>query len=90
MLKQYDANTARKTLLKRQPMDDMAVPASVQERITQMFGESLTPDQVVGRILRDVRDRGDAALIEWPSGWTSANHPTLPRPRMNYRPLSPL
>jgi len=65
MLKQYDANTARKTLLKRQPMDDMAVPASVQERITQMFGESLTPDQVVGRILRDVRDRGDAALIEW-------------------------
>lgn len=32
MLKQYDANTARKTLLKRQPMDDMAVPASVQDR----------------------------------------------------------
>jgi histidinol dehydrogenase len=65
MLKQYDANTARKTLLKRQPMDDMAVPPSVQERITQMFGEPLTPDQVVGRILRDVRERGDAALIEW-------------------------
>jgi histidinol dehydrogenase len=65
MLKLYDAAAARKTLLKRQPMDDMEVPASVQERITQMFGEALTPAQVVDRILRDVRERGDAALAEW-------------------------
>lgn len=65
MLKQYDSASARQTLLRRQPMDDMNVPVSVQERITQMFGEPLTPDQVVQRILRDVRDRGDAALIEW-------------------------
>jgi histidinol dehydrogenase len=65
MLKQYDASTARQTILQRQPMDDMNVPASVQERITKMFGEPLTPAQVVERILRDVRARGDAALFEW-------------------------
>ena len=65
MLKQYDASTARQTILQRQPMDDMNVPASVQERITKMFGEPLTPAQVVERILRDVRTRGDAALFEW-------------------------
>lgn len=65
MLKQYDSTTARQTLLKRIPMDDMDVPAVMQERITQMFGEPLTPAGVVDRILRDVRTRGDAALAEW-------------------------
>ncbi|HEX9018162.1 MAG TPA: histidinol dehydrogenase [Anaerolineaceae bacterium] len=65
MLKSYDSATARETLLKRIPMDDMDVPASVQERITRTFGEALTPPQVVDRILRDVRQRGDAALAEW-------------------------
>jgi histidinol dehydrogenase len=65
MLRTYDATTARQTLLKRIPMDDMDVPASVQERITRTFGEPLTPAQVVDRILRDVRTRGDAALAEW-------------------------
>lgn len=65
MLKTYDATTARQTLLKRIPMDDMDVPASVQERITRTFGEPLTPAQVVDRILRDVRTRGDTALTEW-------------------------
>ena len=65
MLKCYDALTARQTLLKRSPIDDMEVPPSVQERITRTFGEALTPAQVVDRILRDVRLRGDTALTEW-------------------------
>lgn len=65
MLNLYDVNTAKKTILKREPMDDMDVPASVQDRITRMFGEPLSPAQVVERILRDVRKRGDAALNEW-------------------------
>jgi histidinol dehydrogenase len=65
MLQVYDSSTARRTLLKRQPMDDMEVPASVQDRITEMFGQPLTPAQVVDNILRDIRKRGDAALAEW-------------------------
>ncbi len=65
MLIRYDPATARNTLLKRQPIDDMTVPESVLERIQQTFGEALTPTQVVDRILRDVRQRGDAALSEW-------------------------
>ena len=43
MLKRYDALTARQTLLKRSPIDDMEVPPSVQERITRMFGEAAHP-----------------------------------------------
>lgn len=65
MLKQYDPTAAAQSILKRQPMDDMEVPPSLQQRITQMFGEALTPAQVVDRILRDVRSRGDAALADW-------------------------
>lgn len=65
MLNIYEVETAKQGILKRVPMDDMDVPPSVQERITTMFGEPLTPAQVVDRILRDVRTRGDAALAEW-------------------------
>ncbi|MBE0698779.1 MAG: histidinol dehydrogenase [Anaerolineaceae bacterium] len=65
MLKIFDSTTARQALLKRQPIDDMQVSPSVQERIKKMFGEALTPAQVVERILRDVRQRGDAAVADW-------------------------
>lgn len=65
MLKTYDPTTARQTILKRMPLDDAKVPPSVQERITDTFGEPLTPAQAVDRILFDIRNRGDAALAEW-------------------------
>ena len=41
----------------------------MQESITRIFGEALTPAQVVDRILNDVRVRGDAALSEWTESW---------------------
>jgi len=65
MLKLYDPPTARQTILQRRLPDDITVPPAVQERIRHIFGESLTPAQVVDCILRDVRQRGDRALREW-------------------------
>jgi len=65
MLKHYDPETARQTILKRTPLDDMEIPAALTESIQKLFGEPLTPDQAVGRILRDVRAHGDTALREW-------------------------
>ncbi|GAP07230.1 histidinol dehydrogenase [Anaerolinea thermolimosa] len=65
MLKRYDPETARQTILKRTPLDDMEVPVAVIESLQKLFGEPLTPDQAVQRILRDVRTRGDTALREW-------------------------
>ena len=41
------------------------VPDAVLARIEQTFGERLTPEQVVERILLDVRARGDDALRDW-------------------------
>ena len=65
MLKQYDPQTARKTILKRTPPDEFPVSQRVQDGITQLFGEPLAPDQAVTRILRDIRVNGDSAVQKW-------------------------
>jgi histidinol dehydrogenase len=65
MLRLFDVQKAQETILKRVPLDDIQVPQALLESIKRLFGEALTPDQAVQRILRDVRERGDAALVEW-------------------------
>ncbi len=44
---------------------DQAVPESVLSANEALFGERLTPQQAVERILADVRARGDDALLDW-------------------------
>ncbi len=61
----YDSQTARQTVLLRRPPDETALPPAAQERLTALFGEPLTAEQAVARILADVRHRGDAALRDW-------------------------
>lgn len=65
MLKQYEPQTARKTLLKRTPPDEFPISPRVRDGITQLFGESLSPDEAVSRILKDIRTNGDPALRKW-------------------------
>lgn len=65
MIKIYDVPTAQQTILNRDNALDMEIPEGLQQRIIQTFGEPLTPEQVVRRILADVRQRGDAAAKEW-------------------------
>jgi len=65
MLQIYTTAQASQTILKRAPMDDMEIPEAVLERTARLFGERLSPTQAVERILKDVRQRGDAALREW-------------------------
>lgn len=65
MIKVLDAEEARRTILKRNPINDLSVSPATQQQILDMFGEPLTPSQVVDRILRDVNVRGDAALADW-------------------------
>ncbi|MBX7237168.1 MAG: histidinol dehydrogenase [Caldilineales bacterium] len=60
-----DLPTARRTILRRQNWADADYPASVLDRIARTFGEPLTPEAAVRRILADIRQRGDAALREW-------------------------
>ncbi len=65
MIKIFDVETAKKSILKRIPPDETAVPPVVLDRIEATFGERISAEEAVRRILRDVRDRGDAALMEW-------------------------
>ncbi|MBN1977338.1 MAG: histidinol dehydrogenase [Anaerolineae bacterium] len=41
------------------------VPEPVRAGIARVFGEELTPEQAVARLLADVRNHGDEALREW-------------------------
>lgn len=61
----YGADEARRTILRRQPLDEYEAPPSLAAGIRAIFGEALTPDQVVARILDDVRARGDAAVLDY-------------------------
>jgi histidinol dehydrogenase len=61
----YDVETARKTILKRTPLDEMPVPKVVLDRLQQTFGEAIQPDEAVRRIIRDVRSNGDQAIRNW-------------------------
>jgi histidinol dehydrogenase len=67
MLRIYDDwEEARQTVLRRRDMmvlDD--VPEPVRAGIRRVFGQELTPEEAVARILADVRQRGDEALRDW-------------------------
>jgi histidinol dehydrogenase len=65
MFKQYDPQLASQTILKRRPPDEFPVSQRVLDGIAQLFGEPLTPEQAVSKILKDVRMNGDSALQTW-------------------------
>jgi histidinol dehydrogenase len=65
MIKILDTSTAKNSILKRVPPDEMPVPASLLDRIENLFGERITPAMAVDRIISDIRKKGDSALAEW-------------------------
>src|SRR5215217_4306100 len=65
MLKQYDPQTAKQTILKRMSPDEFPTSQRVLDGIRELFGETLTPDAAVSRILKDIRTNGDSALQKW-------------------------
>ncbi|HUX76539.1 MAG TPA: histidinol dehydrogenase [Anaerolineae bacterium] len=61
-----DWEQARRTVLRRRSMTaPEEVPEPVRAGIRRIFGEELTPEQAVARILADVRQRGDDAIRDW-------------------------
>jgi histidinol dehydrogenase len=65
MLKIIEVEEALGSVLQRKPLDEFPVSASARQRTIALFGQDLPPGEVVRRILRDVRERGDQALIDW-------------------------
>ncbi len=60
-----DVAEARRTILRRVPWAEQAIPDAVRAGIRRIFGEELTPEQAVTRVLDDVRRRGDEAVRAW-------------------------
>ena len=65
MLKIYEVEAARKTILRRSPFSTMTFPPKLMEQTAQLFGAGVTPQQAVAKILASVQAEGDAALRRW-------------------------
>ena len=61
----YTATEAKKGILRRAPVGEISPTPSLTKGIERVFGEVLPLETAVGRILADVRRRGDAAVIDW-------------------------
>jgi histidinol dehydrogenase len=57
-----NAEEGRKLLLDRKPLDNEELPMEMRETTFRTFGQELSPDEVVRRIVRDVREDGDNGI----------------------------
>jgi histidinol dehydrogenase len=71
------AAAGREKILRHRGMLGDAVSPALLARIEKTFGERLTPEQAVARIIADVRARGDAALLDWTRKLDRIDLPTI-------------
>ncbi len=60
-----DGEPGAQSLLARRPLAEAAADPKLAARLQATFGEPVTPDQAVARIIAEVRRAGDAALRHW-------------------------
>ena len=65
MIAIYTSQEARQTILRRDISSETDVPQAMRDGLWRIFGEVVTPEVAVARILSDIRTRGDSALLEW-------------------------
>lgn len=63
-MRRAEGVAAARALLKRVPLEEGA-PPRMAERLRQVFGRDLTPEQAVDQVLLDVEARGDAAILDY-------------------------
>lgn len=65
MIEIFGVEEARERILRREAALEPDVPQALRDSLARMFGEPVSPDTAVARIVRDVQQRGDAALRQW-------------------------
>jgi len=65
MIPIYSVEDAQKSILIRKSIINTPLSPQINDQIIEIFGLTLTPQEVVKRIINDVIKRGDIALIEW-------------------------
>ncbi|MBE7519390.1 MAG: histidinol dehydrogenase [Thermoflexaceae bacterium] len=68
-----NAEEGRRLLLSRRPLETEELPMDVRETIFRTFGQELSPDEVVRRVIRDVREDGDNAVRYYNTKFDSAH-----------------
>ncbi|WP_420631891.1 histidinol dehydrogenase [Candidatus Leptofilum sp.] len=65
MIKLFNVQEAKKTILRRDGSLEPDVPPALQASLGKLFGDGATPETAVTIILKDVQKRGDTALHHW-------------------------
>ncbi len=65
MFKIYSVSEAQELILRRDKGASLVVTEGIRAGIQRVFGENMTPEAAVARLLADVRSNGDRAIIAW-------------------------
>ena len=79
-----DLDEAREALTRRGGFEETDLSPRMQEGIRGVFGAHLSAEAVVARILSEVRDEGDAAVLRLDARESSLGQP--PREHHQHRP----
>jgi histidinol dehydrogenase len=71
------AEEGRRTLLHRQPPGETLLPPEVWRRTREAVGDVASIEDAVRRIIRDVREEGDAAVLRYTAAFDGASYSTL-------------
>ncbi len=65
MIPIYSSDEAKNTILKRKSMVESEASPRLKQSIKELFGTDLQPQEVVQKILDDVKFNGDDAIVSW-------------------------
>jgi histidinol dehydrogenase len=71
------AEEGRRSVLLRQPLGETVLPEDVWRRTRDAVGGAATVEEAVRRILRDVREEGDAAVLRYCHAFDGTSYSTL-------------
>ena len=94
LLKRYDLETARKTILRRRRSEPETYPQALLDNLAERFGPGTAPEDAVAQLLRSVREGGDQALRKWTEELDGARLDSFLVPRQDledsYNALDPV
>jgi histidinol dehydrogenase len=80
-----DVAEARRVLTRRRGFEEPELSPKMQEGIRRVFGADLSADEVVSRIVSDVRDEGDAAVHRYTAAFQGEAPAQLEVPRTAWK-----
>src|ERR671918_2515173 len=80
-----DLDEARLELTRRRGFEEPDLSPRMWEGIRRVFGADLSADEVVDRILNDVRNEGDAAVLRYSAAFDGEASAAIEIPRSTWR-----